>query len=331
MKALNLRFHRFTAVLCAVGLCAALAGCGGSGAGTSGSSAAIAEAAPGKNFAMAADNAAESGFAEGGSALLQENEVASAETGARKIVYTASLSLESQQFDEADAAITAAVTAAGGYLESSWRDGAAEEGDRSASYTARIPVEQYSAFLSSAAKAGSLLSQSESAEDISMNYMDVEARLTALEDQRDRLNALADQAETTADLLEIESQLSNVQYQLESYTSQLNAMKDQVSYCTVELSLREVKTLSPTGTSFWSKLGNAFSGGWHGFVAMLQGLVLGIVYLLPLLVAVGIVWAIVYFATAKRRAAKKARLAAMRADAKPQTPPVPPQYPARKP
>lgn len=57
-----------------------------------------------------------------------------------------------------------------------------------------------------------MTSLNESAQDITAEYVDVEARLKALNDQRDRLNALADKAETTADLLEIESQLSDVQY-----------------------------------------------------------------------------------------------------------------------
>ena len=49
-----------------------------------------------------------------------------------------------------------------------------------------------------------MTSLNESAQDITAEYVDVEARLKALNDQRDRLNALADKAETTADLLEIE-------------------------------------------------------------------------------------------------------------------------------
>ena len=65
----------------------------------------------------------------------------------------------------------------------------------------------------------------EYAENVTNQYIDVNARITSLENQRDRLNALADQAETTADLLEIESQLSDVQYQLESYTQQMRALE----------------------------------------------------------------------------------------------------------
>ena len=56
-----------------------------------------------------------------------------------------------------------------------------------------------------------MLYLNENAQDITSSYVDVEARLTALKEQRDRLNALADKAETTADLREIESQRSAVQ------------------------------------------------------------------------------------------------------------------------
>lgn len=107
----------------------------------------------------------------------------------------------------------------------------------------------------------------------------MQARLSALEAQRDRLNALADQAETTADLLEIESQLSDVQYQLENYTRQLRSMDQQVSYSTVDIYLREVATLTPTGVTFGERIADAFGGGWDAFVGFLQGLVIALVYL----------------------------------------------------
>ena len=102
-----------------------------------------------------------------------------------------------------------------------------------------------------------MLNISESAENITSSYIDVQARLSALEAQRDRLNALADQAETTADLLEIESQLSDVQYQLENYTRQLRSMDQQVSYSTVDIYLREVATLTPTGVTFGERIADA--------------------------------------------------------------------------
>ena len=138
-----------------------------------------------------------------------------------------------------------------------------------------------------------MLDLSETAENITSSYIDVQARLSALEAQRDRLNELADQAETTADLLEIESQLSDVQYQLENYTRQLKNMDQQVSYSTVDIRLSEVATLTPTGTTFGERVVDAFADGWRGFVVFLQGFVLAVIYLWPVLVVVGVIAAVV--------------------------------------
>ena len=145
----------------------------------------------------------------------------------------------------------------GAWLESTSLYGTEKDHDRTADYTVRVPVGSYRAFLAAVGDAGSVLNISESAENITSSYIDVQARLSALEAQRDRLNALADQAETTADLLEIESQLSDVQYQLESYTCQLRSMDQQVSYSTVDIHLREVATLTPTGVTFGERIADA--------------------------------------------------------------------------
>ena len=217
-------------------------------------------------------------------------EAATDET-AQKIIYNASLSMESTDFDTTREALMTAVEANGAWLESTSLYGTEKDHDRTADYTVRVPVGSYRAFLAAVGDAGSVLNISESAENITSSYIDVQARLSALEAQRDRLNALADQAETTADLLEIESQLSDVQYQLENYTRQLRSMDQQVSYSTVDIYLREVATLTPTGVTFGERIADAFGGGWDAFVGFLQGLVIALVYLWPvLLIAVVVVF-----------------------------------------
>ena len=261
---------------------ALLAGCGSSG-GSATSSAATYE------MSSDAAMAQEAGGAE--SALLPEG-TATDET-AQKIIYRATLSLESTDFDAARDTLLAAVDANGAWLEYSQLSGSAEDRDRRASYTVRVPVDNYSAFLAQAGESGSVLNLEENAENVTSDYIDLQARLDSLENQRDRLNELAAQAETTADLLEIESQLSDVQYQLESYTRQMRTLSGQVTYSTVDISLREVATLTPTATTFPGRLAEAFRGGWSGFVLFLQGLVLTLVYLWPLLLLAVIVVLIV--------------------------------------
>lgn len=56
--------------------------------------------------------------------------------------------------------------------------------DRTADYTVRVPVGSYRAFLAAVGDAGSVLNISESAENITSSYIDVQARLSALEAQR---------------------------------------------------------------------------------------------------------------------------------------------------
>ena len=221
------------------------------------------------------------------SSLMPANaaEAATDET-AQKIIYNASLSMESTDFDAARETLMAAVEANNAWMESTSVYGTEKDHDRSADYTVRVPVDNYRAFLAAAGEAGSGRNVSENAQNITSSYIDVESRLAALEAQRTRLNELADQAETTADLLEIESQLSDVQYQLENYTRQLRNMDQQVSYSTVDIYLEEVATLTPTGVTFTERIADAFGGGWDAFVGFVQGLVIALVYLWPVVLIV---------------------------------------------
>ena len=267
------RITRITAALAAAAL---LAGCGSISSSDGGYYATEAAAQESCSAAGAVD-----------SSLMPANAAeAAADETAQKIIYNASLSMESTDFDAARETLMAAVEANNAWMESTSVYGTEKDHDRSADYTVRVPVDNYRAFLAAVGEAGSVRNVSENAQNITSSYIDVESRLAALEAQRTRLNELADQAETTADLLEIESQLSDVQYQLENYTRQLRNMDQQVSYSTVDIYLEEVATLTPTGVTFTERIADAFGGGWDAFVGFVQGLVIALVYLWPVVLIV---------------------------------------------
>ena len=291
---------RFYSFVTAAALTAAmLTGCGAADKGGAASSTA--------SYDMAVESAAE--YAAGAVVAEENGAIQSSltpQTGTeRKIVYTASMRMESTRFDDARAALLAAVEDCGGYLESTDQSGSAKEGSRWVYYTVRVPAGQYTAFLEQAGQAGSVLNLNESAQDITMEYVDVQARLESLQNKKTRLEALADKAETTADLLEIENQLTEVQYQLESYTRQMKVMDNQVDYCTVDISLREVATLTPTGVSFGERIADAFTGGWTAFAAFVQDAVVAIVYSLPLLLVLRILAAVLVPVLRRRRQSKR--------------------------
>ena len=230
-------------------------------------------------------------------AVLSENDAAAAEdrqaSTSPKIIYTANLTLESKDYDTARAALDAALNDAGGYLESS-----SEYSDvgssRSVNLTFRVPEENYQSFLDAVAQAGNVTYKSQQAEDVTTQYMDIEARLDSLKEQRARLQELKASADNLSDLLQIESSLSDVQYQLESYQSQLDWYSRQVECCTVYLSLEEVQTYTPVEEGFGSRIQNALREGWSGFVETVQSVAVFLVGHWPFLV-VGAVCGVIFY------------------------------------
>lgn len=298
--------HWLAAALAAALFAGLFTGCGASSGATATSSAAIQEVA-----GAAMEDAANG--TDGGAGVTDLDSGALTPQDSRKIIYNATLWLETKQFDQASADLLEAASQAGAYVQSSESSGSAEQGNRSVYYTLRVPAENYSEFLNAAAQAANLIRRSESSQDVTAEYVDLEARLASLEQQRQRLDELAAQAESLEDLLAIESQRSEVQYQIESYTGQMNVLQDQISYSTVDVYLDEVTELTPQSPSFVSRVGSAFRGSWNGFVSVVQELVIGLIYLLPFLVVAAVVIALVVLLA--RRAAKK----------RPQ--PVPPKRP----
>lgn len=219
----------------------------------------------------------------------------------RKLIYTSYISLESKSFDDDVAAIKDLVTSNGGYFESTSSYGNEEYGSRSASFTARIPSDKYEAFMNSVGEVGSLASKSESVDDITSSYVDVQARLKSLNTKLERLQELEEQAENLEDLLEIEDRINEVQYQIESYTAQKKAYDDQIDYSTVSIDITEVATYSEVkADTAWNRFVEAFSSSFAGFVAFIQAFVIAIIYLLPYLILIAIILCIIFFVRKKK-------------------------------
>lgn len=300
--------------LASLAACAAVCVAGGSvlfgttmRAGSSDGMLRSAETAAG-NYSVAAYAMDTIGYeVENGAATLSLEDVQASDgsrsvQSAEKIIYTANLSLESKDYDASRKMLEQAVEEAGGYMEGS-DEYTRTNSTRSISLTLRIPQENYESFLEAAAQAGNLTSKSQQAEDVTTQYMDVEARLANLFAQRTRLQELQQQAENLSDLLEIESSLSDVQYQIESWQSQLDWYSNQVERCTVYIDLREVQTYSPTTESFASRIASAFGEGWEAFVTGAQDLSVNLIYAWPVvvLIVVAAVTALMIHRRRKRR------------------------------
>ena len=213
----------------------------------------------------------------------------------RKLIYYVSYTLETKTFDDSVTKLLALTDSLGGYTESSETPGG-NGSERYTTYVLRIPSEKLQDFISSVGTIGSIQHESLTSEDITLEYVDVESRLTTLRAKEARLTELLSQAESLEDILKIEDSLNDVRYEIESATSRLNTMTSLVSYSTVTVSLNEVIEYTPvvkTPLTFGEKLSREFSDsiervwdGFQNFTIWFLGNIVEIVLVLLLVAAV---------------------------------------------
>lgn len=290
----------FPALVVTLALC--LAGCGG--AATDNATTESYSSAPSEPQAGYSEDSAST---YGG---MGENGVFEPIVQGRKVIYTTSMHIETKTFDDSHAAILAAVKEAGGYVSASERWGGFSGYDdsysaRSAYLTLKIPAENYAAFLAKGEAFGNITNVNESTQDVTTAYIDTQSRLSSLRAQEAQLLELMKKAETVEEVIAVQDMLTDVVYEIESLTSTLNTYDHLVAYCTVEISLREVTTITVQRTSFGGRLFAALKDSLRSLLSIGEGLATGLVFLLPYVI-IGLALFFPLRAALRRRRAKRA-------------------------
>lgn len=209
-----------------------------------------------------------------------------------KIIKNGNLNVETLEFDKFIKDLESAVSGFGGYIESSSVYGSVN--NRSANYTVRVPADKYDAFVGKVGDLATVTFSDESVENVTLKYVDIEARLSSLKAERDSFMKLMDQAETIDEILQIQSYLTDVNYQIESYTSQFNALKDKVSYSTVSLSVNEVARITPeTPKTVWERISVGIKESVYNVTEGAKDFFVGFVVATPYLAIYAVVIAII--------------------------------------
>ena len=180
------------------------------------------------------------------------------------IVQTASLSIVAKNYDEASEAIGKLARARGGYVEK--LDAKAQTGSaRELSIALRVPAKQLDGFLEDLRQLGHVEQESQSNEEVSAEYVDLQARLrSAQATERRLIELLATRTGRLVDVLDVERELARVRGEIESMQGQSNLLQHRVSYATVQVELSEVyHERLQLGVSTGTKLRNAFVEGVH--------------------------------------------------------------------
>lgn len=242
----------------------------------------------------------------------------------KKIITTYSINLETVEYDGFVSQIEQYINDKKGYIEysDSWGSPIDEKmfsegyydtqpypyySGRSKNMTVRIPEAEAQAFLQMLKENGYETSSSVSTNDVSLEYYDTEARIKALETQRDRILELITQAQNVDELILLEQRLTDINYELDSKQTQMKYFENQIQYTTIHVYVNEVVEFSDIekfnpsfGDRIVTGLKNTFSNIRVGFVNLVIWIIVNSVYFVMLAIVVIIALIII-----KKRKAKK--------------------------
>ena len=138
-------------------------------------------------------------------------------------------------------------------------------------------------------------------EDVTEEYVDVNARLKSKKHVENRYLEILDKAQNVSEILEIEQKLGQIREEIESKEARLKYLTHQVSFSTINMTFYQNKTVTKeTGPGYLKNLSVSFLSGWNGFTEFS----LRLVSIWPfLLIVTGMVYA--GFKSAKRNRLKK--------------------------
>jgi hypothetical protein len=202
---------------------------------------------------------------------------------APQIIRTGSISLLVADVERAINATQVVARSHGGNVLSLSDQTPAQEGVRhTAQMQIGVPQSEFDAAMTALTSVGGVQARSVSAQDVSAQIVDVQARLNNARRTESDLLKIMDRQGKIEDVLAAEQQLAQVREQVEELDGQLQATKHQVAYSTIDVSLTDAAakttTVAPTGAQ---KLGDA----WQAALRSVGGFTLGILSSMLWLVA----------------------------------------------
>lgn len=196
-----------------------------------------------------------------------------------------SLRVPDGRFDSTLNDVVAIVDRAGGYIAGSDAR-APDEGAplRSGQATFQVPADRFDDVLTQVRKEGTPESVSVSGNDVSTQYVDLQARERNAEAQRDAILALMRQAKSVSDTIQIQNQLGQVTAQIEQLKGQIDYLDHSTAFATLSVRIGE-STARPHDE--WG-LQSAGTQALHNLAGALAFVVLALGTLTPPLVVAGL-------------------------------------------
>lgn len=117
---------------------------------------------------------------------------------------------------------------------------------QTASVEIRVPQERLETTLEALAKLGTVENRSLTAQDVTEQLVDSEARLRNLRKSEEMVLKIMERSGSVGDVLKASQELSKIRESIERIDAQLKSLRNQVAYSTISLTLQAAVSAQPT-------------------------------------------------------------------------------------
>lgn len=215
----------------------------------------------------------------------------------RKVIRSANVTLEVENFDEAYAKLDTMILGIG-YIQSTninseryYYNDNKQKLLRSGTIIIRVDREKFDKVLNSIKGIGEVFNWTINGEDVTDKYFDTESRLRLLRIEESKLEEYLKKLNDLDQIFKTESRLTEIRYQIEALTGNLKKMSDLVDLSTISISMNEKRPdweapIKPK--TYAQKLLDNFLESMKGVIGFVGDLVIILVAAIPVLVLLGV-------------------------------------------
>ena len=201
-----------------------------------------------------------------------------------------SITVSSGSFDSKLADVRGLVQLQGGFISGTdaQANPASNSQIRTGVITFMVPAAKFDDTIDQLTKMGKVENEHISGNDVSAQYVDLQARLVNEEAQRDAMLALLQRAQSVQDIIAVQNQLGQITGQIEQLKGQIQYIDHNTAYSTVTVDMTEAGVpVQATSQDNWG-FASALSDAAHNFVSTLNYIVTGIGAIGPIVIVLGL-------------------------------------------
>jgi uncharacterized coiled-coil protein SlyX len=208
----------------------------------------------------------------------------------RRIIYDADVNIVVKKVTDAESEITKLLKQADGYIAESNVDRTQGE-ELTGHWKVRIPVAKFETFIEAVSKLGVAESRKQTAQDVTEEFVDLEAQITNKKKLEERIVALLkDSSGKIKDVIEVERELARVRGEIEQMEGRLRYLTNRTDFTTVSIAAREQENyVPPAAPTFTSRIAQAWSESLQAFRAFGEQTAIAAVYIFPWLAVLSVI------------------------------------------